>query len=372
MKSVGLYIHIPFRVYKINHRNVISYYNKDFYIDNYFKALKKELFLRKNDSFLIDSIYFGGGDPSSLNSDYVVDILEYIRENYNVKENCEISVEINPICPDFRLVNYVKFGFNRFSIKVFTFDKKGLQNLAILHDRRNIKDVLKILEKSKISNINLDMYFMYPGQTLKTLKEDLEILNKLKVPHISYYCYQDDHDVEGEKLPVCEEIDHSELKDKMLEAISNTLINFGYNHYEINHFEKNGYKSYHNQKYWNMDEYLAVGIGATGFINNILYKNVTEFEEYFSKIKNEELPILEEEELSSEDLEKNYIISRMGLDEGIDIETINSKFKINFLEKYKKEIRKNIDIDILEIKDNHVKFTNHGKYYSNEFYMDII
>lgn len=370
MKKIGLYIHIPFRIYKINHRHVVCYYNKDFYIKDYFNFLKKELIMRKDDNFLIDSIYIGGGDPSSMDSDYIVDVLETVKENYNIDEDCEITIEINPILPDYRIKNYIRNGINRFSIKAFTFSKKGLSDLGIYHDKYDIRNMIKLLRLNGADNINIDMYFMYPGQSMRDLKGDLKEVLRLNFPHISYYAYGSDDDLVSELIESNNAIDYENLQSDMLELISSTLIKAGYDHYEINHFEKNNSRSHHNLKYWNLDEYLAVGLGSSGFINKELYRNITDLEEYFKKIKNGELPYLEKERLSEEEIEKNYIISRMGLKEGIDINEINKRFNIDFLNKYKNQIEKNKEI--LEIKNNKIRFTENGMYYSNEFYLDII
>lgn len=372
MRKTGLYIHVPFRIHKHNHRGTLSFCNMDFNIISYFKHLKREIELRKDDNIIIDSIYIGGGDPSSMNSDYIVDILEHIYKNFNVEENCEKTIELDPLVPEFRLKNYIKYGINRFSIKAYTFDKRGLEYLDISHDKNDIRNLVKLIRKYGMNNINLDMYFAYPGQTVRSLERDFVLIERLNIPHVSFYSflnYEDMYAIYHSK----EEIELSNsLEDDMLDAISYVMANQGYEHYEINHFAKDGMRSYHNQKYWKLEDYMGVGLGASGLVNNELYRNQINFEKYFSDIDSGKVPYLDFEDLSKEEFEKNYIISKMGMIEGINIEYVNERFGIDFLDKYNTAIEKNVKDNIVQIKDGRLIFTEKGMYLSNKFYLEII
>lgn len=372
MKRMGLYIHVPFRIYKHNLRGTLSFCNMDFNINSYFKYLIKELEIRRNEDILIDSIYIGGGDPSSMNSDFIADIMEYIYANYNVEEGCEKTIELDPLVPDFRVKNFIRIGINRFSIKVFTFDKKGLEYLDLNHDKNNVIDLVKYLRKNGITNINLDMYYAYPGQSIKSLEEDFRIIDKLDIPHVSFYTFRNNEHIDT-IYHTKDEIEISdELEEDMLDAISYVMEKQGYFHYEINHFAKKDSMSYHNQKYWNLYDYIGVGLGASGLIGNLLYKNECTFENYFEKIDLNNVPNKMEEYLTKEDFEKNYIISKMGMNEGINLDYVNKKFNINFLEKYNNIVQKYIDEGIVEIIDGRLRFTSKGIYLANRFYVEII
>lgn len=367
--SIGLYIHVPFRIYKHNHRGTLSHFNMDFKIRPYFRALINELKLYKDRNYIIDSIYIGGGDPSYVDETYIVDVLNYIYDNFNVLDNCEKTIEISPTTPEYMIKAYIKAGINRFSVKAITFDKVGLENLDIEHDKFDIMQTVKILRRNNICNINFDMYFSYTGQTAKLVEKDLQYIVNLNIPHVSYYTLRTEEDL----IPIVEEIeDRYKLESDILETISNNLIDKGYIHYEINHFAKLGYRSYHNMKYWNLDNFLGIGLGSGSFINGVFYKNASEFDTYFYSIKVSKLPYQTIEEWTKDDYEKNYIISKMGMIEGIRIKEINKKFGIDFLKKYKYVLDKYMDENIIEIKGDIVKFTKDGIYYSNRFYMDII
>lgn len=369
MKNIGLYIHIPFRIYKHNHRGVLSFFNKDFYIKSYFKYLKKELKLRKDENLLIDSIYIGGGDPSSMDTIYVTDLLDYIYENFNVEKDCEKTIELDPHCPEIRIMRYIEHGINRFSIKVFTFEPKGLENLDLTHRKSDVLDAIKFIKKYKVNNINLDMYFSYPEQTKKSLISDLEIIGKLNVPHISFYSAKTH--VDGDVI-LDEDNIESDLKVDYIKTIESYMEKLGYEHYEINHYSKLGFGSVHNEKYWSLAEYMGVGLGATGLIGDILYKNETTFEAYFERLDKGEKPYLEKDFMNSEDFEKYYILNKMNMKKGIKFRVFKERFGRDLMEAYGPVVDKYVQAKIIIKDDIGIRFTKQGIAYSNEFYMDIL
>lgn len=368
MRKVGLYIHVPFRIYKHNHRGVVSFFNKDFYIKSYFEYIKKEIDLRLDKDLLIESIYIGGGDPSSVDTDYITNILDYIYEKYNVVEDCEKTIELDPQCPEIRVRRYVEHGINRFSIKTFTFDHQGLMNLDLVHDKYDLANLMKYIRKYKIDNINMDMYFAYPDQTLDDLKDDVRILNKLNVPHVSFYSVKTDSQIIS-----YDEERHGEIPEiEYIQEFTTQLEAKGYIHYELNHFCRDGYESHHNMKYWNLDEYIGIGLAAAGFFDKSLYKNSVEFEKYFEMIDAGQLPICEEEILTLEEEEKYFIINRMGLKEGINLEYFSARFGERFEVKYKELLEKYRLQNLIQFDQNAVSFTELGMLNSSKFYMEII
>lgn len=365
LNTRGLYIHIPFRINKHNYRGNLSYYNMDFYIKAYFESLKKELKLYKEENLFIDSIYIGGGDPCSVEETYIVDILEFIYRNFKVLDNCEKTIEIDPSVPEYRIKEYIHHGINRFSVKAITFDEKGLESLDIGHDKTDILKITKALRKYNIKNINFDMFFSYPGQTISQLKKDIKYISKLDIPHVSFYSQKSDEEI-------IHQLGNDKNESNLLDTIRSDLKKNGLIHYEINHFAKSGYRSYHNMKYWNLDNYIGVGLGASSFVNGTYYKNYIQFEDYFKAIKNGNLPYSTKEKWSNEEYEKNYIISKMGMIGGININEINEKFGIDFLSKYKEIIDAFIGNNIIEKDKKNIKFTSEGMYYSNKFFLEII
>ena len=216
------------------------------------------------------------------------------------------------------------------------------------------------------------MFFQYPGQTIDMLEKDLNNIVKFNFPHISYYSCRADEDIDTIYHDKNQLEEENNLEASMLKTIQSKLQSNGYTQYEINHFVKGNKRSYHNSKYWNLEEYIGVGLGASGLVENRLYKNYIDFENYFNSIRSDKRPTMEKEDLTAEEMEKNYIISRMGLREGLNIDYVNKKYGINFLEKYKDQIAKYLREDIIEQDGKYIKFTDNGIYKSNRFFVDII
>lgn len=368
MKKIGLYIHIPFRIYKHNHRGMLSFFNKDFYIKSYFRYLKKELIMRHKDEYIIDSIYIGGGDPSAMDTDYITGVLDYVYENFNVEEGCEKTIEIDPLSPEIRVRRYIEHGINRFSVKVFTFNKKGLNNLDLYHEKDDVIQLVKTIRKLGVENINFDMYFSYPEQSLKDLDLDIHIVDKLKIPHVSFYSVKI-----GGHIGSIEDSYESKISDfDYMHKIGDLMAEKNYKKYEINHFVKGDYESFHNKKYWNLEDYLGVGLGSSGLIDGNLYKNSIDFEEYFSMLDEGKLPSVENQDLSLEEEEKYYIINKMGMKEGINFHEFEAKFGRKFREVYKELIDKYMLENLIEVSSESIKFTELGMLNASEFYMDII
>ena len=347
-KKLGLYIHIPFRNEEVNHLQTHSYYGMGFYVEEYFEMLNKELELRNPIFYNIDSIYIGGGNPSCIPSKYLIKLLKNIIKKYTIGTNCEITIEINPDCEISRIADYISVGVNRFSIKVFPFNNEKWDSL-----KSKVTDKVKYIISKEINNINLDIYFAYKKQNI-----NLDFILEMQVSHLSFYSLNDG--------------DFDYLESKTLNEISEVMKNKDYIHYEINHYCKTGFESKYSAKYWNLDEYIGIGLGSSGFIDGLLYKNELEFESYFNKISENKIPYFEKEYLQDDEFEKIYIISKMGTKDGINLFVYKEKFDADFELKYAEILEKFISNNIIEKYLDNYRFTEEGMYLSNEFFMEIL
>jgi len=239
---------------------------------------------------------------------------------------------------------FLKYGINRISIGIETFNEKYLKLLN--RDLVNL-DLINYIKEIGINNINVDLIYAINGQTIEELKEDLEQILKLDVPHISTYSLMiEPHTVLYNKN--MEYIDDN--KDlEMYKLISKTLKEKGYNHYEISNFAKENYESKHNLTYWNNLEYYGFGMGASGYINNTRYTNTGSIIKYTSnnyEYINEELTIKDK-------LENEMILGLRKL------KGVNKKI---FKEKYNTDIK-----DIFNIND----LIKEGKLIENDDYIYI-
>lgn len=257
--SNGLYFHIPFCRSKCPYCDFYSVkYDKsqsEKYVDRLIDEIKKY-----NGSF--DTIYFGGGTPSILEPELIGKIISASKSQFDIEKNVEITVECNPsknLERDFE--KYAEYGVNRISLGMQSARNEERFALGRVAGKSEVAKAIGDAKKSGITNISLDVMLGTPKQTLNTLDETFEFIDKMNVTHISAYMLKIE---EGTKF--FELKDRLELADEDIVALMylktvDNLKSLGFNQYEISNFSKIGYESRHNLKYWELNEYL--GIGAT-------------------------------------------------------------------------------------------------------------
>ncbi|MEG0068547.1 radical SAM family heme chaperone HemW [Cetobacterium sp.] len=311
----GIYIHIPFCLNKCNYCDFLSFKSTIDDRERYVDALIKEINMYPN--FSLDTVYFGGGTPSLLTPEQVSRILS----NLNIVENAEITLEVNP-----KTVNLEKFkefrkaGINRVSIGIQSFNTDNLKTLGRMHSSAEGEEAFFFAREAGFENISLDLMFSLPNQTLDNLKLDLNKLFSLRPEHFSIYSLIWEEGTEFfTKLEKGEykETDN-DLEASMYELIIDEAEKQGYIQYEISNFCLPGKRALHNTKYWKNEEYLGIGLGASGYYNGIRYKNDLTFSEYYGKISSGIKPILEEEFVSPDEKEVyEYILGLRVIPDGI-------------------------------------------------------
>ena len=183
----GIYIHIPFCKQACYYCNFHFSTTKNYKI--LIKSIQDEIYLKK--FFLnkekIESIYFGGGTPSLIKSEYIKQIIKTLKTHFEIKNNCEITLEVNPDdINDQKLKIWKKLGINRLSIGIQTFDNAILKNMNRSHNSLLAKKALTKIE-TQFNNYSIDLIYGAPKSTIKTLKKDLKIIKDINPPHISIY-----------------------------------------------------------------------------------------------------------------------------------------------------------------------------------------
>ena len=287
--EIGIYVHIPFCKKKCDYCDFISYCNKDNLIEKYVEAMKKEI-ESQNIKPEITTIYIGGGTPSYIDSKYIIQIINKIKEK-NVSPNAEITIEVNPGTVTMeKLEDYRSCGINRISIGLQSTNNTLLKEIGRIHDFKQFLETYKMAKKVGFKNINVDLMLGLPNQRIKDLKESLEQILKLKPKHVSVYSL-----IVEDGTPIANKIEKGELQlpDEELERnmywfVKNTLELNGYKHYEISNFAKKGYESKHNLNCWNQKEYIGIGVAAHSYRDITRYSNTENIEEYIKNVNNEE------------------------------------------------------------------------------------
>ena len=266
----GLYIHIPFCKSICNYCDFTKLVSSNENQEKYINRLLDEIDYYDNELKNIDTVYIGGGTPNSLPLNLLEKLLIKIKPI--LEKSIESSIELNPEFINKDLVNLLtKYKINRVSIGVESFNDTILESINRKHKKADVINSIKLLKENNINNINIDLIYGLPNQRLEDIKNDLNIFYALNIPHISYYSLilEDktvfSYLIKNKKL----ELPDDDLVADMYDYISNDLEKNSYKHYEISNYSKAGFESKHNLLYWNQDEYVGVGLGASGFINNL-------------------------------------------------------------------------------------------------------
>lgn len=376
MKEIGIYIHIPFCKKKCHYCDFCSYEGKDSYIPRYMKCLKREIeevgqsnkqdvIEGKDNPFLVNTIYIGGGTPSLLDSKYIVEIMQTIYKNYVVAEEVETTIEVNPgtVTLD-KLQAYFESRINRISIGLQSTYDTLLKQLGRIHTYQEFLDTYYLARQVGFENVNIDLMLGLPNQTVQEIQNSVEEVIGLEPEHISLYSLIVE---EGTRLE--EQIQSGELilPDETLERemywkTKQLLRENGYIHYEISNFAKKGYQSKHNSDCWEQKEYIGVGAGAHSYTNRIRYSNIEAVEDY---IKNYEEGRIENnfvfhEKQNQEAVQKEFMLLGFRKIEGISIQEFKSRFVANPIYLYHEQLEKLTKEGLIEIDGNSIKLTKKG------------
>lgn len=372
MKRLGLYIHIPFCDIICNYCDFTAFQGANSKIKEYVEALKKEIELKGNKNFLIDSIFIGGGTPSFIDGKYIFEILEKVKENFTVLDNIEISIETNPKTFDEKKLEYYKSAkINRVSIGVQSFNDVILKELGRNHNSKEAFDSIELVKKFDF-DINLDLIFGYQSQIIEDVLYDLEMVKNINPEHISYYALIIEEKTKFKALQNVGKLDllDEETERKMYHLIVKKLEEIGLNQYEVSNFAKVGKESVHNKKYWNCKEYLGLGISAHSYLNDERFSNTVNLSKYIKELYNGNIPVDFREKLDMPTKKFEYIIMNMRLKEGFLISDYNRLFESDFLEENKKAVKIGLENKVVEIKDDRIYFTKKGFDIMDSFFVN--
>lgn len=359
-KVNSVYIHIPFCKTICSYCDFckLQYNNKWSY--SYLKSLQREIELNYKKENL-KTIYIGGGTPNSLNNDEFEELLKIVS-TLSFDENYEYTIECNvEMITEYQVSLMKKYGVNRVSLGVQTFQEKFLKFLNRSHTKEMVIDKVNLLRSYGIFHINVDLMYAFPGETLDDLEDDIKCVLELNVPHVSTYSLI----IEPHTKLYCDNVESidEELDEKMYNLICNNFKN--YNHYEISNFSLPGYESKHNLTYWNNESYYGFGLGASGYIDNVRYTNTRNLTSYLDGIYNREEFILTKRET----MENEMILGLRKLT-GVSISDFSKKFGNDIDGVF--DIQKLLDNRRLLICDDYIKINKKYIYVSNDILISFI
>ena len=356
---MSIYIHIPFCSNICTYCDFCKiYYNKK-YIDKYLESLKKEIEERYRGE-KINTIFIGGGTPTSLDEDELVKLFEIIKV-FNTYDTLEFTIESNvESIIESKLKIMKEYGVNRISIGVQSFNDDIIEILGRVHNREEVYGKIELVNKY-FDNINIDMIYAV-NDNMDILREDIANFIKLDVPHVSFYSLI----IEDRTMlkinnykNISEDVDY-----KMYKLIEEILEDNGYIHYEVSNYARKGYESKHNLVYWNNEEYYGFGLSSTSYVDNMRRINTKNLNKYIG------CDYLDEENYEDENVRiENEIMLGLRKIEGIDLDKFRLKYNTQLEDVY--NITSLIDNGYLIKDDNMLKINKDYIYISNEILLRI-
>jgi len=283
-----IYVHIPFcaRIcpYCAFYKDLLNRSQTS----RFCEALLRELVGRDHQvrRLLPSTIYFGGGTPTALNVAQVDLLLRGFRETLDLSQLVEWTIEANPGSVSARKAAVLrKFGVNRISLGVQSWDEGLLELLGREHKAQQAKESFRILRDAGFTNINVDLMFGLPGQTVDQWRATLEKTIALQPEHISTYCLTYEEDTEFFARQARGEFRQDEDMDaEFFEMTMAILENTGYEHYEVSNYARPGFESVHNRAYWLGKDYLGIGPSAVSTIGMQRWQNVCNYRTYIDRV----------------------------------------------------------------------------------------
>ncbi len=298
MKSISIYIHIPFCVKKCQYCDFLSAPADSRAQEVYLCALKQEIREQaaRYREYEVQTVFIGGGTPTAVPCENLCEVLKTVFSFYRMNPHAEISMEANPgTVTKEALLSYRKAGINRISIGLQSADDVELKLLGRIHTYRDFQQTYRWAQEAGFTNINLDIMSALPGQSVENYKKTLETVLSLKPQHISAYSliveegtpFYEKYGQESEKLQATGEKQPdlpSEEEEREMYALTEKLLAAaGYHRYEISNYALPGRECRHNLVYWKRGNYVGFGLGAASMVENVRFENIREMQEYLAE-----------------------------------------------------------------------------------------
>lgn len=367
--SLSIYVHIPFCVRKCLYCDFLSFNCDKRAIDDYFVALLTEVKEKSADfrNLQVKSIFFGGGTPSYVDAEHICDTLKCTRENFNVADDAEISIECNPASAIYdKLQAYREAGINRISIGAQSLNDEELARIGRAHNADMFRETFENARRAGFDNINVDIMSALPGQSMDSYMETLSKVVNLNPEHISAYSL-----IVEEGTPFYDmELDFPDEEEdrRMYHETKRFLSEHGYHRYEISNYSRDGYECYHNKVYWKRGNYLGLGLGASSMVDNIRWKNTEEFNEYLSHESNKK----ELQSLTKSECMEEFMFLGLRLTSGVCCSDFKAEFGQDIDEVYGKIIEKYIAEGLLIKDGDNLFLSDEGMDVSNTVMADFL
>ncbi|MCG0274769.1 MAG: radical SAM family heme chaperone HemW [Thermosediminibacteraceae bacterium] len=374
MKTIALYVHIPFCVKKCAYCDFNSYTEIE-YMPLYLDSLKREISFYSGLERSVTSIYIGGGTPTILSEKDLASVIETIYRAFNISPSAEFTVEANPETISKGKLTVLKdAGVNRLSLGLQTFKDELLKKLGRIHSSRSFLEKFFMAREEGFANINVDLIFGLPEQKVDDFKDSLKKLLDLEPEHISCYSLTVEEGTRFYELQQKGLLNlPSEDEERMMYHLAREILGEGgYLHYEISNFAKPGRECRHNLVYWTCGEYLGLGAGAHSFMNGIRFNNVYGIKDYIERINSKGVAVEEREKLSKEEQQAEFMILGLRLIKGVSKAEFYKRFGKELDLVYCKELKRLKEKELIVDDGEYVRLTVKGLDLANEAFMEFL
>jgi putative oxygen-independent coproporphyrinogen III oxidase len=381
-KELGLYVHIPFCQSKCPYCDFYSLtdYNekRDKFKARYIDALilHMEDYSPSAKSYNIDSVFIGGGTPSTIPLPNLLDLIDGIYDNFEVSDEVEFTMEVNPATVDLGMLKKLRrSGVNRISFGMQSSCDNELKALSRIHNYEDFEVSFNLARRAGFDNISVDVMFGIPEQTKTSLRTTLERVCGLEPEHISLYGLKIEENTPFAQIKDSLQLPEEDDEFQMYMESVNFLEEHGYIQYEISNFARNGYRCKHNLKYWNCEDYLGLGPAAHSYYNNTRFSFKNDVEMYVEALENieQEFDLTDEYyEISASERVGEYIMLRMRLTDGINIDKFHELFGLDFEKLYGNFLAHYMQHGFIQKKLKNYSFTVNGMYVSNYILSEML
>jgi oxygen-independent coproporphyrinogen III oxidase len=373
----GIYIHIPFCVSRCHYCNFATGGYEPGLVRRYLAALALEIeraVSSTNQSCpmeMVDSVYFGGGTPTTLSIEEFSSLVTLCRRNFDLCPDLEMTSEANPGSVSSKYLERLRaIGVNRLSFGVQSFDDGELQMIGRTHTADDARAAIKAARAAGFNNVSIDLIAGLPEQKLETWRRNLAEAFALAPDHLSVYLLELYRDA-----PLLHRIEHGELRAiddeltvEMYFMLMDEAEKEGYEHYEISNWARPGFASRHNLKYWTGVPYWAFGVSAAGYDGRSRWSNTRNIHEYLERTERGESPIAESVDLDSDDRQSENLFLRLRLKEGVNLREHRERFGVDVVDRYQAELSRLQDADLIELVEDNLVISRKGKVLANEVF----
>jgi oxygen-independent coproporphyrinogen-3 oxidase len=366
-QPLAIYIHIPFCIQKCGYCDFNAYLYRETAARAYVSALRQEISHaagRSGAGYVVPSVYVGGGTPSTLPPVDLIGLLQLLRHGFPVQAEAEITVEVDPGTIDLAGLEALRAGgFNRISVGVQAFDDALLRQLDRRHTAADARRVLTWARRAGFLDMNLDLMFGLPGQTLAAWDDSLSEAIAFAPAHVSVYGLTIeartpfDRRRQRGQLSVPDD----EVQAAMFERAEQFLTAAGYVHYEISNYALPGWRSRHNLHYWCHGEYLGFGAGAHTYFEGYRWENERLPSRYIRAIAERGEAMAEREDIDAVRRTHEGLMVGLRLREGIDLATFATAYGVALESTYAQPIAELAQAGYVQVTEGHLRLTARGR-----------